>query len=203
MGCEEDCRTAVFGKTERTVGWEGTGDPTMMGLVRHCIWGNPQQQIGPPLPSMSHSFTLESNIYVRRLRAGERVMESLTRFITTRFKRVVNEAKSAVARPWERQLLGFSSRRHRAPKRRIAPQAVKRFKKRLRTRTQRTRGRRLETLVKQVNSDRRGWQSYLGFCQTPSVFGEFDAWLRHRRRSYGWKPWGRTGYRELRRRGVS
>ena len=59
MVCDEDCRTAVFGKTERTVGWEGNGDPTMTGLVRHCIWGNPQQQIGPPLPSMSHSFTLD------------------------------------------------------------------------------------------------------------------------------------------------
>jgi Type II intron maturase len=59
MVCEEDCRTAVFGKTERTVGWEGNGDPTMTGLVRHCIWGYLQQQIGPPLPSMSHSFTLD------------------------------------------------------------------------------------------------------------------------------------------------
>src|SRR5262245_7438278 len=36
MLCEEGCRTAVLGKTERTVGWEGDGDPTMRGLVRHC-----------------------------------------------------------------------------------------------------------------------------------------------------------------------
>jgi Group II intron, maturase-specific domain len=33
---DEDCRTAVLGKTARTVGWEGDGDPIMMGLVRHC-----------------------------------------------------------------------------------------------------------------------------------------------------------------------
>jgi hypothetical protein len=32
----EDCRTAVFGKTERTVGWEGNGEPIMTELVRHC-----------------------------------------------------------------------------------------------------------------------------------------------------------------------
>jgi RNA-directed DNA polymerase len=145
----------------------------------------------------------DSNIYVRSLRAGERVMTSITRFITRRLKLVVNEGKSAVARPWERKLLGFSFTRHRAPKRRIAPQAVKRFKKRMRTLTQRTRGRRLETLVEQVNSYLRGWHGYFGFCQTPSVFGEFDAWLRRRLRSYVWKQWGRTGYRELRRRGVS
>ncbi len=32
----EDCRTAVFGKTERTVGWEGNGNLTRITLVRHC-----------------------------------------------------------------------------------------------------------------------------------------------------------------------
>ena len=123
-------------------------------------------------------------------------MKSITRFITSRLKLVVNEAKSAIARPWERKLLGFRLTRPRAPERRIAPQAVKRFKKRMRTLTQRTRGRRLETLVAQVHSSRRGWQGYFGCCQTPSVFGEFEAWLRRRLRSFVWKPWGRTGYRE-------
>jgi RNA-directed DNA polymerase len=121
------------------------------------------------------------------------VMKSITRFIPRRLMLVVNEAKSAVARPWERQLRGFSFTRHRAPKRRIAPQAVKRFKKRIRTLTQRTRGRRLETLVAQVNSYLRGWHGYFGFGHTPSVFGEFDAWLRRRLRSSVWKQWGRTG----------
>jgi hypothetical protein len=37
-------------------------------------------------------------------------MESLKRFITTKLKFKVNEQKSAVARPWEREFLGFSSR---------------------------------------------------------------------------------------------
>jgi RNA-directed DNA polymerase len=122
----------------------------------------------------------ESPIDGRSRRVGERVMKRLTRFITRRLKLVVNEAKSAVARPWERKRLGVSCTRHRAPKRRIAPQAVKRFKKRILTLTQRTRGQRLETLVEQGNSDLRGWHGYCGFCQTPSVFGEFDARLRRR-----------------------
>ncbi len=39
MVYDEDCRTAVLGKTERTVGWEGDGDPIMTGLVRHCKRG--------------------------------------------------------------------------------------------------------------------------------------------------------------------
>jgi RNA-directed DNA polymerase len=166
------------------------------GLVSPTEEGTPQG--GPLSPLLSnlvldeldkelerrgHRFVRyadDSNIYVRSLRAGERVMKSITWFITRRLKLVVNEAKSAVARPWERKRLGVSCTRHRAPKRRIAPQAVKRFNKRIRTLTQRTRGQRLETLVERGNSDLRGRHGYCGFRQTPSVFGEFDAWLRRR-----------------------
>lgn len=62
MLCDEDCRTAVFGKTERTMRWEGNGEPAMIGLVRHCIGGNPQTTDRPYLPSLSHSFTLDYKI---------------------------------------------------------------------------------------------------------------------------------------------
>src|SRR5215510_10684951 len=58
MVCEEDCRTAVLGKTERTVGWAGDGDPTMRGLVRHCL-GKLAATDRPCLRSLSHSFTLD------------------------------------------------------------------------------------------------------------------------------------------------
>jgi RNA-directed DNA polymerase len=50
----------------------------------------------------------DCNIYVRSERAGQRVMESVTRFITRKLKLKVNEAKSAVARPPDRKFLGFS-----------------------------------------------------------------------------------------------
>jgi hypothetical protein len=36
MPCEEDCRTAGLGKTERPVGWEGNGELARRRLVRHC-----------------------------------------------------------------------------------------------------------------------------------------------------------------------
>jgi hypothetical protein len=81
----------------------------------------------------------ESHLDGRSLRARARVMERLTRCIPTRLTRVVNEAKRAVAGAWERQRLGFRLTRHRAPKRRRAPPAVKRFKQRMRTLTPRTR----------------------------------------------------------------
>ena len=49
----------------------------------------------------------DCNIYVRSQRAGQRVRESITRFITQKLKLKVNETKSAVARPQQRKFLGF------------------------------------------------------------------------------------------------
>src|ERR1044071_6020622 len=96
----EDCRTAVFGKTERTVGWEGDGEPAMIRLVRHCNEKSAETD-RPYLKSLSHSFTLDSNIYVKSKAAGQRVMASITKFLEQRLKLKVNAEKSAVARPWE------------------------------------------------------------------------------------------------------
>ena len=66
-------------------------------------------------------------------------MASITRFITTKLKLKVNQQKSAVARPWERKVLGFSFTWDEEPRRRIAPKAVLRFKERVRELTSRTR----------------------------------------------------------------
>ncbi len=73
-------------------------------------------------------FADDANIYVRSERAGKRVMETVTRFLMKRLRLKVNEEKSAVARPWERKFLGFSLTRSEAPRRKIAPKAVERFK---------------------------------------------------------------------------
>ena len=50
----------------------------------------------------------DCNIYVRSRRAGERVMASVSQFLTKKLRLKVNEAKSAVARPEERKFPGFS-----------------------------------------------------------------------------------------------
>jgi RNA-directed DNA polymerase len=146
----------------------------------------------------------ESNIYVRSQRAGERVMESLKRFITTKLKLKVNEQKSAVARPWERKFLGFSFTASREPRRRIAPKAVFRFKARVRELTQRTRGVSTERMAEELTRYLRGWIGYFGRCQTPSVLEDLEQWLRRRLRSAIWKQWkrGPVRFTELRKRNV-
>jgi len=146
----------------------------------------------------------DSNIYVRSLRAGERVMESIKRFITTKLKLKVNEQKSTVARPWERKFLGFSFTNAGVPKRRIAPKAVDRFQERVRELTWRTRGVSIERMSEELAAYLRGWIGYFGKCETPSVLERLDKWLRHRLRSVHWKQWKRGSVRfaELTARGV-
>jgi RNA-directed DNA polymerase len=146
----------------------------------------------------------DSNIYVRSRRAGERVMESITRFLQDKLKLKVNSEKSAVARPWERKFLGFSFTRDREPKRRIAPKAVKRFKERVRELTRRTRGISIERMTEELNRYLRGWIGYFGKCQTPSVLQGLEEWIRRRLRSVIWKQWkrGTVRFAELVQRGV-
>src|SRR5712691_10485358 len=115
----------------------------------------------------------DCNIYVRSERAGQRVMESVTRFITQKLKLKVNEAKdpkstgTPVARPQERKFLGFSVTAGPEVKRVIAPKAVDRFKQRIREITPRAKGVSLKTTMEELAPYRRGWRSYFGFCETP------------------------------------
>ena len=147
----------------------------------------------------------DCNIYVCSLRAGERVMVSVERFLERRLKLRINGAKSAVAPPSRRKFLGFSFTGGATPKRRIAPQALARFKERVRETTRRTRGARLEKIVEELSRYLIGWRGYFGFCETPSVLRALDQWIRRRLRSIVWKQWkrGRTRFAELRRRGVA
>jgi RNA-directed DNA polymerase len=190
------------------------------GLVSPTEEGTPQG--GPLSPLLSnlmldvldkelekrgHRFVRyadDCNIYVRSQKAGERVMVGIEKFLAKRLKLKVNRVKSAVAQPNVRKFLGFSFTKERQPRRRIAPQALARFKARVRELTRRTRGASLPQIVKELSVYLIGWRGYFGFCQTPSVLRTLDEWTRRRVRAIAWKQWkrGRTRFAELRRRGV-
>jgi RNA-directed DNA polymerase len=175
------------------------------GLVSPSVEGTPQG--GPLSPLLSnlvldeldrelgrrgHRFVRyadDSNIYVRSERAGQRVMESITRFITQKLKLKVNEAKSAVARPQERKFLGFSFTAGPEVKRAIAPKALDRFKQRIREITRRAKGVSIETTIEELAPYMRGWRSYFGFCETPVVLQYLTRWVRLRLRAALWRQW--------------
>lgn len=190
------------------------------GLVSPTEEGTPQG--GPLSPLLSnlmldvldkelekrgHHFVRyadDCNIYVRSRRAGERVMDGIEKFLAKRLKLKVNKTKSAVAKPSVRKFLGFSFTSGKEPRRRIAPQAIARFKAKVRELTRRTRGASLPQIVKELSVYLIGWRGYFGFCQTPSVLRALDERTKRRLRAIAWKQWkrGRTRFAELRRCGV-
>jgi RNA-directed DNA polymerase len=131
----------------------------------------------------------DSNIYLRSERAGQRVMESVTRFITQRLKLTVNETKSAVAQPQQRKFLGFSFTSGPEAKRVIAPAALDRFKQRTRAITRRAKGVSMETTMAELAPYLRGWRGYFGFCETPEVLVNLTRWVRLRLRAALWRQW--------------
>src|SRR5450631_914487 len=120
---------------------------------------------------------------------GQRVMLSVTRFITQRLKLKVNEAKSAVARPQERKLLGFSFTDGPEIRRAIAPKALVRFKDKIREITRQAKGISIETTVKRLATYMVGWRGYFGFCETPEVLIGLVRWVRLRLRCALWRQW--------------
>jgi hypothetical protein len=160
------------------------------------------------LERRSHGFVRyadDCNISVRSERAGQRVMESITDFITTKLKLKVNSAKSAVAKPQERKFLGFSFTGGTKPKRRIAPKARQRFQDKVREITRRKKGASWEQRTEALRRYLRGWRAYFGFCQTRTVLSELDSWVRRRLRCAYWIQWktGRRRFDALRDLGIS
>jgi RNA-directed DNA polymerase len=175
------------------------------GLVSPSVEGTPQ---GGPLSPLLSNLVLDEldrelehrghlfvryaddcNIYVRSEKAGQRVMESVKRFIIKRLKLKVNEQKSAVARPQVRKFLGFSFLVRPVIRRRIAPKAIERFKDRIREITGRARSTSLEQTMSVLAPYMRGWRGYFGFCETPTVLIDLTGWVRRRLRAALWRQW--------------
>ena len=163
-------------------------------------------QFDKELERRGHRFVRyadDSNIYVKSVRAGQRVLTSATRFWERRLKLTVNAAKSAVDRPWRRTFLGFTLTTRRPYRRRVSDKALKALKDEIRQRTCRTRGVALPRVVQDLQRYLNGWYAYFRVAEAQSSFKELDSWVRRRLRCYVWKQWGRHRYRELRKRGVS
>jgi RNA-directed DNA polymerase len=178
------------------------------GLVSPSVEGTPQG--GPLSPLLSNlvldaldrelerrghrhvRYADDSNIYVRTERAGQRVMKSVTCFITKQLKLKVNESKSAVAQPQQRKFLGFSFTAGPEIKRAIAPKALTRFKDRIREITRQAKGVSIETTVKRLATYMVGWRGYFGFCETPDVLINLTRWVRLRLRCALWRQWKTT-----------
>lgn len=148
----------------------------------------------------------DCNVYVRSRRAGERVKETLKR-LYAKLRLRINEEKSAVAKPWDRQFLGFRFwvAQGGVVKRACAAKALVAMKERVRRIAARNGGKSLEQVAADLNAYLTGRKEYFRLAETPGVFAALDGWIRHRLRAVMLKQWkrGTIVYRELRARGLS
>jgi len=140
-------------------------------------------------------------ILVKSLRAAQRVMQSVTRFVEVRLRLVVNRQKSRAAALSACAFLGFQIRRGRLV---WTDKAQERFKERIQEITSRSRGVSTFCMLRELRRYVVGWMNYFGLHQLYRIIPELDQWLRRRVRMYYWKQWkrGRTRRRQLIRLGI-
>ena len=157
------------------------------------------------LEGRGHKFARYADdfvILVKSKRAGERVKESVTRFLEKKLKLKVNQAKSKTGKANRCQFLGFTF-----PGKTIrwTVESFDEFKHRVRELTGRTWSVSEEQRVTELNRYLRGWINYFVLSKFWTPIPELDAWIRRRIRCCIWKQWKtpRNRVRELTKRGLN
>ena len=161
-------------------------------------------QLDWELDTRGHRFVRYADdfvVFVKSQQAGERVMQSLRRYIGDSLRLKVNAQKSAVDRPWKRTFLGFTFSR-RGLKIKVSDKALVKLKATVKILSRRTRGHSLIQVIAELRKSLLGWKAYFDIAEVLSPLRDLDKWIRRRLRSYVWKQWERKGYRMLRRLGV-
>jgi RNA-directed DNA polymerase len=122
----------------------------------------------------------DCNIYVRTQKAGDRVLNSVTRFLGEKLRLRVNQEKSAAAPVQERQFLGY--RILWDGRLVIAPRSLERAKRRIRQITRRNKGISLEQMIGELNSYLTGWVTYFRYAACKSHLQRLDEWIRRKLR---------------------
>ena len=151
----------------------------------------------------------DCNIFVRSRRAGERVMESVRRFIERRLRLRINEKKSSVDYPGRIHFLGFNLRKmgDGTVQTFLSVRSHERMMERIRGLTPRTLGTSLEDCIKEANQYLTGWEGYFDLCSqlAASRWQKYDAHVRRRLRTIIVRQRKRSRFlfRHLKTRGVS
>jgi len=189
-----DAGVMVEGVKEATVEGTPQGSPLSPLLANIML-----DDLDHELERRGHTFVRYADdlrVYVASERAAARVLEGVTTFVERRLRLKVNRPKSGVAPATRRGLLGFGFFKTGGRVRiRLDPKARHRLKARLRRLTSRRWSMAMPVRLALLDRFLAGWTAYFALAETPSVFDEFDEWLRRRLRQVRWKEWKRFAAR--------
>jgi len=140
-------------------------------------------------------------IFVKSNRAGERVLESVSRYLELKLKVKVNQSKSKVGLVKQSSVLGFQIH---LKKLRTLDHKVKCFKQELKRITRRCPGISIMSRLYHLKQYVQGWMAHYGCGLKYDDAVELDGWIRRRLRMCYWKQWRRPRrrIRELIKLGV-
>lgn len=145
-------------------------------------------------------------IYVKTKRSAERVKTSVTKFIEKKLRLKVNEEKSSIGRPWEKDFLGYSFTMDKQTKLKPSKSSLKRLKQKIKQKFRQGKGRNLSKFIREdLNPILRGWINYFSQSETKGFSQDLDGWIRRHFRKIKWRQWKRpwTRMQELMRRGLT
>ena len=196
------------------------GDKTLLGLIRKYLQsgimvdglvsqrteGTPQgsplspllsnivlDELDKELEKRGHKFVRyadDFNIYVRSQEAGERVMESVSNFIESKLKLIVNKEKSRVCKVNQTNFLGYTIQKDGNLS--ITKKSIERFKEKVRSITKRNRGVKFEQVIVELIPVMHGWLNYFRHARCKSLLKTLDSWIRRKLRCYRLKQCKRT-----------
>ena len=123
-------------------------------------------------------------ILVRSKRAGERVMESISRFLEKTLKVQVNRDKSKVVRAETSTFLGFTFTGKRLT---VSEKSLAKCKNELRRLTWRSWGVAMDYRYRKIRTYLQGWMNYFGIGMRYNDAVDMDQWFRRRIRICYWK----------------
>ena len=152
-------------------------------------------ELDKELEKRGHTFCRyadDCNIYVATKASGQRVMASITSYLSERLKLTVNQAKSEVNRPWKRTFLGYTMSWHPKARLKVGEKAVTKFKDTLRKICKYGRGWSMARTIKEANPKLRGWVNYFCLAGNTTIFQELDSWFKRKLRAILWRQWKRN-----------
>ena len=125
-------------------------------------------------------------ILVGSQQAGERVMESITRYLERRLKLTVNPTKSKVVKATQAEFLSFT---FTGKKIRWSEKSLNRFRQKILELTGRSWGVSMDYRLRKLAEYIRGWMGYFRITEYYRPIPKLDQWIRRRIRCCFIKQW--------------